>query len=200
LYIIWFDKGFDVEHVTTIDISVEEFDKMVAGSMFLSDREELSHGDVRNLRVRNMSFDMFFDSIILGDLDGFRPGIVQIVVYSTGLLFSAVHIVAWNWDFPSTEVTIMWRCFSIIATFTTLTPVFGTLLVVSIQYLQKHLKLSWIDTLETAVMVLGGLVALTYPIARIGLVVLILYCFHSMPAAVYQTASVSWVGYVPHFS
>jgi hypothetical protein len=68
---------------------------------------------------------------------------------------------------------------------------------------------SLLDSIETVLdsqraLVTLGLVkavcGLLHLISRLRLVVLIFYCFCSMPEGVYQTVSVSWTGYIPHFS
>ena len=39
---------------------------------------------------------------------------------------------------------------------------------------------------------------IVYIISRLGLIVLVFYCFSSMPASVYKT--VDWTNFLPHFS
>ncbi|KAF4635735.1 hypothetical protein G7Y89_g2353 [Cudoniella acicularis] len=40
----------------------------------------------------------------------------SMTMYAAGVLFSACHLAAWNWDFPSSTVRIIWRSFAVAAT------------------------------------------------------------------------------------
>jgi hypothetical protein len=43
--------------------------------------------------------------------------------YATGALFSAVHLVAWNWTFPSPLSRLLWRYSAITALATSFAPI-----------------------------------------------------------------------------
>lgn len=131
---------------------------------------------------------------VFGNSDFAEPHREQtrtLVLYATGMLFSALHLVAWNWEFPSPTVRVLWRVFAIIATST------GP---VTILFVSALLALnSFVDDIpEFVVMFPTYFLVFVYSVSRIGLVVLIFYCFSSMPAGVYKT--VNWLQFLPHFS
>jgi hypothetical protein len=121
-----------------------------------------------------------------------------VTLYATGTLFSAFHIGAWNWEFPSSIVRTLWRTFALAATGTGPAAVFlisfyGVILE------PKFKSHGWLDyVFEKMMIVLLGLLAVIYIISRLALIVLIFYCFSSMPAGVYET--VDWTKFLPHFS
>jgi hypothetical protein len=104
------------------------------------------------------------------------------------MLFSALHVAAWNWEFPSPIVRELWRAFAIAAAGTGPVTIFTAVFVFILEINMPKL--------------FGGFWAyfllFVYIASRIGLVVLIFYCFSSMPAGVYET--VNWVQFLPHFS
>jgi hypothetical protein len=40
----------------------------------------------------------------------------NVAFYTVATLFSAVHIGAWNWEFPSPVTRLLWRIFGVLAT------------------------------------------------------------------------------------
>lgn len=56
---------------------------------------------------------------VFGNPDFAKPprGLTRtIVLYASGMLFSALHVAAWNWEFPSSTSRELWRIFAIAAT------------------------------------------------------------------------------------
>lgn len=120
-----------------------------------------------------------------------------ITFFAAGTLFSAFHIGAWNWEFPTSTTRTIWRSFALTATGAgPLTVVVG---IVGVAISEKTSGISRINSMSRWV-TLGaiGLFAVAYILARLGLIVLIFYCFSSMPAAVYET--VNWSQFLPHFT
>ena len=114
-----------------------------------------------------------------------------LALYATGTLFSALHLAAWNWEFPSSTVRELWRIFAIIATGT------GPATILFVFAVQALVKSD--NDMDLAFLFLLYLFFIfVYAASRIGLVVLIFYCFSSMPAGVYKT--VNWLQFLPHFS
>ncbi|PMD31518.1 hypothetical protein L207DRAFT_640790 [Hyaloscypha variabilis F] len=114
-----------------------------------------------------------------------------LALYAIGTLFSALHLAAWNWEFPSSTVRKLWRIFAITATVTgpaTILFVFALLVLLAFD-------INVSDTIMSRVFLFFIFI---YAASRIGLVVLIFYCFSSMPAGVYET--VNWLQFLPHFS
>ncbi|CZR61196.1 uncharacterized protein PAC_11092 [Phialocephala subalpina] len=115
-------------------------------------------------------------------------GGASIAFHLSGALFSAFHILAWNWDFPSSSIRIAWRVFSLISTCAN--PV-----LIAFTSLSKLLSRRLGNDL---VIILPLSILLIYFLARLGLIVLIFHCFSSMPSAIYQ--AVYWTKFLPHFS
>ncbi|KAH8757829.1 hypothetical protein F5882DRAFT_444439 [Hyaloscypha sp. PMI_1271] len=111
--------------------------------------------------------------------------------YATGTMFSALHIAAWNWEFPSYTARWLWRVLAIAATGTG--PV--TILLVFTARALDGLNINTPDSVERFFL---ALLVLIYAASRIGLVVLIFFCFSSMPVGVYET--VNWLQFLPRFS
>jgi hypothetical protein len=118
-------------------------------------------------------------------------GVRAVLFYFTGVTFSALHLIAWNWDFPSPTVRILWRTFSITATCSCLFPVFPAVVL-------KEESKDYPKFVKYPLTSLGIVCLTLYPLARLGLIVLAFYCFSSMPVAVYHT--VDWPSVLPHFS
>jgi hypothetical protein len=120
---------------------------------------------------------------------------MSITFYATGTVFSAFHLGAWNWEFPSSIVRTLWRSFALAATGTGPATIFLiSLYLVTITIAPKF----GLFRFEPIMMALLVLLAVTYIISRLALIVLIFYCFSSMPAGVYET--VDWTKFLPHFS
>jgi hypothetical protein len=125
------------------------------------------------------------------------------VLYAVGLLFCALHLLAWNYDFSTPREVFLWRIFAAAGSGASglsllcLVPYFGS----------RHIKiglLGWHDTGEQneryehvlfLIMFLSGLL---YLAARFYLLFAIFYSLRSMPPRVYDTPN--WVVYIPHFS
>lgn len=212
MYVLWFEKGFDVQHITVIDISFEDFQKLTQDNSQDDDEDDGEddgqydgRGSLKpNRRVKNLSFDKFAGLLMpkadTSDLK-LEDFVVQLFVYITGSIFSALHMIAWYWDFPSTTIATMWRCFSVIATVCS----FSLLFIWVGAWLSSYLVAmttadAYVEIFHNALAIAGACGTACHFIARIGLIVLIFYCFGSMPPAVYKTVEVSWTGYIPHFS
>ncbi|KAH8587223.1 hypothetical protein B0O99DRAFT_694672 [Bisporella sp. PMI_857] len=118
-----------------------------------------------------------------------------ITFYGAGTLFSAFHLGAWQWDFPTSTIRTIWRSFALAATGTG--PLAVVVVIMPVDYLD-HLgrPLRYLGSnMKAAVLCL---LLAVYILARLGLIVLVFYCFSSMPAAVYQT--VNWAQFLPHFT
>ncbi|KAK2759317.1 hypothetical protein FQN54_002795 [Arachnomyces sp. PD_36] len=121
----------------------------------------------------------------------------SVVFITSGAIFSAIHLIAWNWGFPSHAIQILWRVFAVTATCCVMSPVLlvplAALTVLNIEEGSMAYKLA-----ESLYEVLANLCLISYAISRLGLIVLAFYCFSDMPADVYKTPS--WSVIFPHFS
>jgi hypothetical protein len=113
-----------------------------------------------------------------------------VTFYAAGTLFSAFHIGAWNWEFPSSTVQTIWRSFAVAATSTGPFAIFYVFVVHSTRVI--------LDIPDLFHWVIMSALLLVYVLSRLGLIVIIFYCFSSMPAGVYET--VDWTKYLPYFS
>ena len=122
-------------------------------------------------------------------------------IYGVGLLFSAIHCIAWNSDFPSPRERLLWRIFAASAGGST-----ASLLFLLIPYYgSRHIKvksigwrgdgeinMAW-ESLLTPIML--PLLVL-YTASRFYLLFAMFYTLRSMPVEVYET--VTWTEYIPH--
>lgn len=109
-------------------------------------------------------------------------------VLGMGMAFSAIHLSAWNWTFPSTAERYLWRSTSLIATVVVIpTAVLLPLLGTGSKPWQRYVVLGFIYPLV-------GL----YLLSRTILIVQVFLCFRAAPEGVYR--SVDWTWSVPHLS
>jgi hypothetical protein len=121
-----------------------------------------------------------------------RDFTIFLTFYLTATMFSAFHIGAWNWEFPTPTIRMIWRSFALAATGAcplVIMNIFGQVLV--------YIVSEFVWTLYVCfAAVFFFFLGVTYVVARLGLIVLIFYCFCSMPAGVYET--VHWTDFLPH--
>jgi hypothetical protein len=121
-----------------------------------------------------------------------RDDTVTLAFYATGTLFSAFHIAAWNWEFPSSTVRMLWRIFGVAATSVSPFTILFVFLVLMLN------RINIINVPSKVAFTILSFMLMVYVISRIGLVVLVFYCFSSMPADVYKT--INWLQFLPHFA
>jgi hypothetical protein len=194
MYTLWWDKPYDVEHTTTITIREEPKPERL--TFKYEDRVADLPFETFEDMIGGFLTDKTFSEIRVSD-DEWRRLIQSLAFYGTGTVFSAFHIAAWNWEFPSSTVRTLWRSFAVTAT--------GTSPLTFLLCLVPRL-LDRFDMIphkaESIVQFIWGTFLLSfglaYIISRLALIVLIFYCFSSMPAGVYET--VDWTKFLPHFS
>jgi len=173
MYVFWWHKPFGVEHVTIISEVT---------------RENLHFGrkwrrtpDIDSNRVANLLFNLADEIKIQG-----------MIFYGVATAFSAIHLAAWNWEFSSPSVRVLWRSFGLAATAAGPSMILFCFLVYAIDESGAR---DWIFGVAWAPIMISSVV---YGISRLGLIILIIYSFKSMPAGVYET--VDWTNYFPFFS
>ncbi|KAF5575510.1 hypothetical protein FPCIR_13132 [Fusarium pseudocircinatum] len=125
------------------------------------------------------------------------PFLPSIVMYFTAVVFSAIHLAAWNWEFPSHLVRELWRWFALAALLTSLTAAVLTGIAKLFEPLMKPPK--WLEIIIEVVIVWPGLAMfLFYTLARLVILGLTLYSLSSMPERAY--GKVSWMAWIPYFS
>ncbi len=218
IYVFWWDKPFDAEHTYVFLCSSAEQSKKLASMDWPVALTSISHGPVRRLFGRQsfrrwysgymnkaqQEFDGDFGSLRIKDLTvetGFQQFFLRglndndlwppIALYLTGAIFSAIHLVAWNWEFPSPLIQTLWRCFGTLALAMTLFP----LSVALWGFIHEKPSGDVAGRVSSFVFLCGCSV---YVLSRLALMGLTLYCFTSMPAGVYEP--LDWTSFFPHYS
>jgi hypothetical protein len=204
MYSFWRYKPFDVQRATILLCPIERArevrSRLRRKSQPSQDWTVRGERHQRNVtareerRQRNVTGDGFegylwgvVNHLIITDdcrIDMGPEGFKNIMFITIGIVISCLHILAWSWSFPSHTIQILWRVFSVAATCS-----------LPVLLIPTH-------SLDTGFCGLCGIILavciVVYVISRLGLIVLVFYCFSSMPAAVYET--VSWNAVFPHFS
>lgn len=112
-----------------------------------------------------------------------------------GVLFGAVHCLAWNFSFPSHVEQIMWRAASL-GVITSCAAALLTALCFNFNHDPNRLWEVLVALLARVGVVLSGLAAFIYPVARIILLVLGITSLRSLPSSAFDT--INWIDLVPH--
>jgi len=173
MYVFWWHKPFGVEHVTIISEATCE--NLHFGSKWRRTPDIDPDG------VDELLFNV-----------GKSVEIPAVIFYGVATAFSAIHLAAWNWEFSSPDVRVLWRSFGLAAAAVGPSMILLLFLLLAIA---KCGARRWIFKAAGVPVINFGVV---YGISRLGLIVLIIYSFKSMPAGVYET--VDWTNYFPFFS
>lgn len=122
-----------------------------------------------------------------------------IITSFLGLSFAAVHVLAWNFSFPTERESDLWRAASI---FTVLGGFFAHSIISMINRTLLGERLPHRGVGFAAIMVktwdvLGYPLFLVYSISRCFLLFEAFYSLRSLPADTYDM--VTWSQYIPHF-
>lgn len=201
-YLFWWHKPFDVEskHVTMCHASQalgtgEKYPEWY----FLEYCQTLEPiiPDEDDSRVSDFNGNSNNGLIWLLMFTVDTAGLAQTVaLYLIGAAFSAIHLGAWNWQFPSPIIQHLWRIFGTISVGSALACV--PLVFVRRLDGRKLLGKRYEDLFDMVVAGLFMLLYIVYAVSRLVLIVLTFYCFTSMPAGVYE--DVDWARFLPHFS
>ena len=121
----------------------------------------------------------------------------MVAFYATGALFSAVHLLAWNWAFPSPLSQFLWRYSAITALTTSPGTLYTTAVVTAGRTLGRILRIGLPDVLSIFTVAITFLILVAYVASRVILLFLTFYCFVSMPASTYRR--IEWAAFIPHF-
>ncbi|KUJ20689.1 uncharacterized protein LY89DRAFT_730707 [Mollisia scopiformis] len=140
MYGLWWNKPYGVERRELVVGTTNVNPSCMHGSVVLLPNQiyhypynQVSHQDFRTTRTEQPPFFAYIDlstndlslkmaAAALAYLRGSKPKSLgteigsQIAFYLAGTLFSALHILAWNWEFPNTDIKIAWRVFAVTAT------------------------------------------------------------------------------------
>jgi hypothetical protein len=179
------DIGFFEEDIP----KYEELGNLIAGVLIEAEKDDLSFfGKMLRDALKNL-FGVSCTITIPRDFTIF------LTFYLTATLFSAFHLGAWNWEFPTPTIRTVWRSFALAATGAGPLVIMVTLGTVMLDGIVSDF-VGRLYGLFAALSVIS--LGVTYVVARLGLIVLIFYCFCSMPAGVYET--VHWTDFLPHFA
>lgn len=124
---------------------------------------------------------------------------------AAGVIFGSVHIIAWNFSFPSTAETIIWRVASTAATVMPALLLIPLLLTVKggpVARLFEFFKSKWGTNIkEGSTREIGGpeyIGIALYGSMRIYLLIALFITFRSQPPETH--AAVNWSRYIPHFA
>lgn len=201
MHIFWWNKPFDIESRRII-IAVPPNSEDTTGqkTLFMDDLTASDDGLFQK-RIQDLSEDGFIDLVLETlqfadpnrELQPFAYYIPSISLYIASTTFLAIHLSAWNWEFPSVVVRSLWRWLNV-----------GTLVVSFIPMLTAT-NAFWDtgsqfmnDFLDMASIVAVFISGPTYILSRLVVLGLTFYCLSSMPERAYD--SLDWLAWVPHFS
>jgi hypothetical protein len=200
MYGFWWDKPFGIDQrcIMVQVLGPDEYAKVIED---VTQRRLSDHNYTPNL-----SFDDFWNLAIEGGvyqlLDGPGKNLPSMALYLSGMAFSSVHLAAWNWQFPSRLVQVVWRVSATVALVASVFPAITAVIVIaiarSIEFAAGGEADFIADSLAGSIVVLGIVAPAIYVAARLTILGLSLYCFTAMPASAY--AKVDWTGWIPHFS
>lgn len=218
MYIFWWNKPFGAEErCLLVAVIPPDAGARDDRRLFRVRRNINTSGQVPGQhykRVSDLNWKYFRNLVLDNDftvglkLEG-EPGTVAL--YMSGMAFSAVHVAAWNWQFPSPTVKTFWRASSLGALAASSFPfTFGTLLQLvskAIVSAEGIAMFGWVYMLlyrlgdtnfDRFFLTVSGVVLVAYVVCRLIILYLTFYCFTSMPSSVYE--KLDWTGYIPHFS
>jgi hypothetical protein len=178
-WLLWFRKPQDIGFSTEIEISdpaVSEVKRLTRqrrrkssshnSHSFRGWRSQLPNLKSRKYRIK--------DKVYLG------------ITWSvTAVIFGGLHLLAWDYAFPTAGETAMWRC-SCIAIMV-LPPLFYVWVIA------RHVKDGGSDSIAWV----GIFIAFLYLVARIYNILEVFFSLRATPPALYQT--VQWPNWLPHF-
>lgn len=203
MHIFWWNKPFDVESrriITEIPLDLKDAASLNTLSMddLTALTDELYRKRIEDLSGDNL-FGLVFESLALANSveeDGaFAYYLPSISLYIASTTFLAIHLSAWNWEFPSVVVRSLWRWLNIGTLVASFTPMMTLTLALKLSDIQSD---SIDEFVEKAWLVITPSCAVAYALSRLVVLGLTFYCLSSMPTNAYST--LDWLAWVPHFS
>ncbi|RYP67005.1 hypothetical protein DL771_007501 [Monosporascus sp. 5C6A] len=111
MYIFWWNKPFGVEQRSLLVWVISSSDEPAPYGYVPGVRLDPFKPDKR---VSDLDWDDFKTLVLEFGVDHHLP---SVALYLSGMAFSAVHVAAWNWEFPTPLIRTIWRA----ATLTALT-------------------------------------------------------------------------------
>ncbi|KAF8449414.1 hypothetical protein L210DRAFT_2663264 [Boletus edulis BED1] len=108
-------------------------------------------------------------------------------------MLGGLHLIAWNFDFPTETEKILWRVASLALAGSPL----AMLGLMGLGTVVNHLNPGWVkDRAKAVVDAIGISVWILGVVSRLLLVALMLASLRALPCSAHQT--VSWTAYIPH--
>lgn len=170
IYAIWWYKPQGVEEPITIDLSECELCNQILKDNDFDNKYVSSEAGNDRINGKN--------TLSVWKKNGSLK--VTLFLSFVSLVYSGIHLSAWNSHFPTTIEQKMWRGASCV------------LLIIAV------LAIFWILIHDIKDDVIFLLLQAIYIIARIILLVEVFLSFRSLPLGAYSTPS--WIGYFPHIS
>jgi len=143
--------------------------------------EEKSSGDTTEgcyiMRKIKAALNEAIDNMSLEDVESYSIKVASCVL-------GALHLLAWNYEFPTEKEKLIWRCASLVLTGGALVSIIAELWVDNLEYFP-----AWYNGYNNA---------LIFPavVCRVMLAILMLRSLRALPCSAHQI--VSWVQYIPH--
>lgn len=147
---------------------------------------------------------LYNDAVQSGEFS--RDAMPTLALYLSGTVFSAIHLGARHWEFPSPLIQTLWRWFAVAAVAASSMP------FVQRAYIHTYDRLfdfsdcrhgdlldKWAGWVMYRLWIITAFgMILCYAVSRLVIVFLAFYCFYSMPASAYE--KLEWADLIPHFS
>ncbi|KAF7590692.1 hypothetical protein BBP40_002527 [Aspergillus hancockii] len=126
MYWFWWDKPFDIQTQTILLCPAEKAEQM-RDLIKRKDRFLGSDGEPRFHQLNALAIegflDMFSREVTHPPLtQKLSPASVAVSFYLTAFVFAGLHLIAWNWEFPTPMSRTMWRAFSLLMLVSSLLP------------------------------------------------------------------------------
>jgi len=172
MYGFWWEKPFGVEHITVI-------------------HHYSGTGPESDPWAKTSLIDNVIEDVLGVSSESWKQ---NLAFYTVATLFSAVHLGAWNWEFPSPVARLLWRIFGVFATAAGPYSVVILLSFKGIEYSSygKPRPIRLLMWVYKKILRIFGIITKyfiwpLYVISRCVLLGLTIYSFSSMPIRVYMT-------------
>ncbi|KAG5659532.1 hypothetical protein KAF25_002091 [Fusarium avenaceum] len=185
MHMLWWSKPFDLESRRVIP-RLPQCGTLSRLQLFLS-MDDLTEQFPGLSRAR-IGQQQFRDSFTIIDLIGggsLADRLSSTALYLKLIGFSVIHLLAWNWEFPTPLIQNLWRLFNLGTAVVSILPV-SVYVVWRVSERFESMGISFVA------------IIIVYALLRLGVLGLTFYCLSSMPERAYTT--VDWLAWIPHFS
>jgi len=189
-YFFWWHKPFDINIPTVVTyhgVLPDSFKQASKGWVDRVNRQRVRM--TTRIIVRGSQHSMFLNLVL--------------PLFAFSAIFSVVHLIAWDFEFPTLQERNLWRSCGLMAV------VAPMIIAISLQiasiwdpaasdneHNNRKRSVAAAPEIAALVIICYFVSIITYAAARTALTFEVFYCLRSMPARTYQT--VAWVNYLPH--